>query len=369
MDKSSSGGNKLAIVLNYIDTLERSDIAMGEAIIARGQTASKNVLHDIPVSGDYCSILVLLEDSTGKPCKNTKINCIDGTRSYNYTTNENGYALFKCNSGSANIIANNWINGVYTFDQAAVSKDYDAPVGTKRLEKISFGKINHFSSMDTKYKNYSGQFVTIDQITNVVVVGGGGGGAGGYAGSSMNMAGGGGGGGAKNYLSSFSIVKGQIYKIIIGNGGNGGGGVNGNSGATSYAFGLSANGGGGGAIYTKAGTGGIGKYNGGNGSNSLGHNGNDGINGAGGGGGCGWCQGLQDTMISYGGKNGGGNGYSHNAQASVQSIEIYFGKPGNYGSGGGGGGGSSGYWSYYSQTSNNGYGGGNGGSGRVEFDM
>lgn len=326
---------------------------MGECLIARGQTATKNVLDDIPVSGDYCSIVVLLQDSAGGPCENTKINCKDGTRWYNYTTNEAGMVLFKCNSGAANISANNWINGIYTFDQAAVNKDYDAPVGTKRLEKLNFGKINRFYQISG---SYTGQFRSIDSISNLIVVGGGGGATGGY-----NQAGWGGpygcggGGGAKNYAAIVDIVRNQVYTISVGAGGSGiqGSGANpANSGGTSSAFGLSANGGSG-ASNGILGAGAKGLFNGGNGAvgSWAGNNhGKDGVNGAGGGGGGGT---MNQNGIGHGGNNGGGNGAS---QVS--------GTSGIAGSGGGGGGGGQ----PYGYNKNATY-GGSGGSGRIEFDM
>lgn len=333
---------------------------MGEAFIARGQTASKNVLDDIPVSGDYCSILVQLKDSAGKPCENTKINCKDGTRWYNYTTNETGYALFKCNSGSANITANNWINGSYIFDQDSLNTlNFDAPVGTKILKEVKFNKLNR------RYYNsgsYSGQFRDTNYITNLIIVGGGGGGTGGYNAGGWGH---GGGGGAKNYSSKVDIVKYQKYSISIGTGGRGVSyGENANSGGTSTAFGISANGGSG-ATVSKAGGGGIGLYNGGNGgTGSWGGgtsqgNGKDGKNGAGGGGGGGSSQyssGMDHTSI--GGNNGGGSG----------GIQSSWGGSGITGSGGGGGGGGQPFYSAGADpqpiTS-----GGSGGSGRIEFNI
>lgn len=344
---------------------------MGEAIIARGQTAAKNVLDDIPVSGDYCSIVVLLTDSAGGPCENTKINCKDGDRWYNYTTNEAGYVLFKCNSGAANISANNLINGIYTFDQAAVSKDYDAPVGTKKLEKISFEKINHARVLG----NTSGVFKVSDSIKNLVLIGGGGGGSGGkWTDTSWTTYGGaGGGGGAKNYSESVSIVKDQLYTLNIGSGG-----ASTKAGGTTSAFGYSANGGSGGNGI-KGGNGGAGLYKGGNGAWSYYINGTqydfnknmkaaeNGNNDAGGGGGYGYMRANMSNYpysYTYTGSNGGGSGGTQN----------YGGSGGAYGSGGGGGGGGCGrgeaQWingetipAIWSTT------GGSGGSGRIEFDM
>lgn len=351
---------------------------MGEAIIARGQTARKNVLDDIPVSGDYCSIVVLLQDSAGQPCENTKINCKDGSRWYNYTTNEAGMALFKCNSGSAKITANNWINGVRTFDQNGFTKNLDSPVGTKRLEEMSFTKINHFSyfpnsgnltyigngiqviNQNNPWQN--GQFRTIDSVKNVILIGGGG------AGSASGNRGGGGGGGAKNYAESISIAKNQIYNLYIGLGGvpvsMSGTIYTGTSGSTTSGFGLSANGG----SYSynnDGGLGGIGLYNGGNGGNGGNNktaegNGRDGENGAGGGGAGLRRYSSNSSIVPQNGGNNGGGSYA------ISEFTKWWGIDGS-------GGGGMAYPNTY-QIGNysgdriytNGY---KGGSGRIEFDM
>lgn len=334
---------------------------MGECLIARGQTATKNVLDDIPVSGDYCSILVKLMDSSGGACENTKINCKDGTRWYNYTTNESGYALFKCNSGAANITPNNFINGTRTFDQDGIGTlNLDAPVGTKILKEVKFNKNSKFYRAGRAW--YNGQFRTVDRINNVILVGGGGGGGLGSCGwSTSDSSSGGGGGGAKNFASYIDISKNQLYNLYIAKSGLGGNSDNydGTSGQTTIAFGLSANGGSGGkspyssSDRNRKGLGGIGLFNGGDGggpSTPV-----NGINGAGGGGGMG---GTSSELYIKGASNGGGNG-------SGRSI----GNHGMDGSGGGGGGGG-GY--VYDDGINRKfyeYPGGDGGSGRVEFDM
>ena len=314
---------------------------MGECLIARGQTATKNVLDDIPVSGDYCSIVVLLQDSAGGPCENTKINCKDGTRWYNYTTNEAGMVLFKCNSGAANITASNVINGFGVFDQATTTKNYDAPVDTKRLEKFMFNKITHFSRPWGGWFN-GWIFRATDAIKNLILVGGGAGG-GYYRHNNAS----GGGGGAKNFYSSVNVAKNQYYNLYIGIGGTiGSSGTNGSAGGTTTGFGYQAMGGSGNAL------GGRGMFNGGNGRD-YGVNGENGINGAGGGGGGGGGGG-------HGGNNGGGNGALYYYDYGLADRwTVRDGTSGAAGSGGGGGGGYS-----------NGYGAaGAGGSGRIEFDM
>ena len=371
---------------------------MGEALIARGQTAMKNVLDDIPVSGDYCSILVKLMDSSGGACENTKINCKDGTRWYNYTTNEAGYVLFKCNSGAANITANNWINGVLTLDQNAIDTlNLDAPVGTKILKEIKFNGVTKFYRDDSGW--YNGQFRTTDRICNVIVVGGGGGGSSGQEGQwggYGTYGGGGGGGGAKNFASYIDISKNQIYNLYIADGGSGGGyfsirtANNGGTGETSSAFGLSANGGEGGKRYIYSSwqviaSGGVGLYNGGNGglANAPSNNYNferptAGINGAGGGGGGGtviWYN-AKNNQVSVpsayrwgiGSSNGGGNGGMLRLEMSAAN-QIADGKGGIKGSGGGGGGGTyGGTWNHSGSSDSRVGWGGWGGSGRVEFE-
>ena len=352
---------------------------MGECLIARGQTATKNVLDDIPVSGDYCSIVVLLQDSAGGPCENTKINCKDGTRWYNYTTNEAGMVLFKCNSGAANITPNNFINGTRTFDQDGIGTlDIDSPVGTKILKEIKFNKNSKFYRADSGW--YNGWFRTIDRINNVIVVGGGGGGGSGTYGQGRSM-GGGGGGGAKNFVSYIDISKNQIYNLYIGGGGGAGRyNNNGLSGNTSSAFGLSANGGGGGYYenINRHAIGGYGMFNGGNGgkyyapyqySTEYITPSTDGINGAGGGGGAGTGQGYGEAITvnwGLGRNNGGGNGGK-----SVGAYDSYSrdASPGAKGSGGGGGGGGIGGQIWHNIMSETWSQGGAGGSGRVEFDM
>lgn len=355
---------------------------MGEAIIARGQTSAKNVLDDIPVSGDYCSILIQLKDSSGGPCENTKINCKDGSRWYNYTTNETGYALFKCNSGAANITANNWINGILTFDQNSFGQvDIDAPVGTKILKEIKFKKSNKYYQSNPGWTN--GWFRGINRINNIIVVGGGG--SGGFAGTTFSYSGYwygylgcGGGGGAKNFTSHIDISRNQLYNLYIGKGGDEtlSSNNNGNTGSTTIAFGLSANGGSGGGFNgNHGGRGGIGLYNGGNGAGlGIGQwdntnalptnsniNGENGINGAGGGGAQYDFSSGNLSYNSYGGFNGGSNtGYYDN------NGNIMHPKPGNKGSGGGGSGGAilgdgGGVPRVFSPSA--------GGSGRVEFDM
>lgn len=330
---------------------------MGECLLARGaggSGTSKDPLDDIPITAGYCTILLTLKDSAGGLCPNTKINCKDGTRWYNYTTNEAGMALFKCNSGSANFYCNNYINNQLVFDQAAVYKNYDAVVGTKFAQEIFLNRITNFNKISG---THNGIFKVTGKVTNVILLGGGGAGdsgAYGGTGSSLEIAGGGGGGGAKNYAASIAITKNQLYSITVGVGTSGAGG-------TTSAFGLSANGGSA-ASGNNGGRGGIGLYNGGNGANGWYHisgktiaatTATAGINGAGGGGGGGGMIGDSDNRATAGKTNGGGNG------GDWWNIA----NDGITGSGGGGGGGGSlSSNSYHSK-------GGIGGSGRVTFNM
>ena len=347
---------------------------MGEAIIARGQTSAKNVLDDIPATAGYCTILAILKDSGGNICPNTQLKCKDGSRWYNYTTNEQGMALFKCNSGSANFTPNNFIdsNDYYAVDQLPVTINVDAVVDTKFIKEIKFGKVN------TRYNNHVSKNVVFrdtEYLKNVFIVGGGGaGGSGSWSNSKSYWTGGGGGGGAVNFAENLPIVKGQVYNLYVGRGGKSGnysGTQNcaeSSSGETTSAFGLSANGGGG-ATKSSKGIGGYGIYKGGNGGNgyevSRGNTvrtfsrAENGTFGAGGGGGV-----SCDNEMNKGGYSfiniNHQTGYYETGGAGRSTLNGFNGKAA-YG-GGGGGGDSIQNDAHYSS-------GGFGGCGRIEFDM
>ena len=346
---------------------------MGECLIARGaggSGTSKDPLDDIPVVAGYCSILVTLKDSGGGLCSNMMVNCKDGTRWYNYTTNEAGMALFKCNSGSANFnCPNYYIDGsrlIYMADQAKIpSLVVDSPVGTKMAKEIIFNKVKsfNFAALDPFSSPTSANVVFRDtiKITNLVMIGAGGRGGTGYYvdpnGTGWRVTeygGGGGGGGAKNYAASVTIVKNQVYYLSVGQPGSGAGG-------TTSGFGYSANGGSAASANT-GGRGGIGLYNGGNGGNGWysitggaeysSSSSTAGTNGAGGGGGGGGL--TSNGMHDYtaGSSNGGGRG--GNWSTNAVSGTTY--------TGGGGGGGCGASTANHTAA-------GFGGSGRLTFNM
>lgn len=349
---------------------------MGECLLARGSGgsgASKDPLDNIPVVAGYCSILVTLKDSGGGLCSNMMVNCKDGTRWYNYKTNEQGMVLFQCNSGSANFNCPNYYNDgsklIYMADQAKIHKlVIDAPVGTKLAKEIMFNKVKsfNFAALDTFASPTSANVVFRDttKITDLIMVGAGGrGGTGYYADPNgtgwraTEYGGGGGGGGAKNYAASVSIIKNQVYYLSVGQPGTGAGG-------TTSGFGYSANGGSAASANT-GGRGGIGLYNGGNGGNGWysitggaiysASSSTSGANGAGGGGGGGGLTSSSSNNGTTGASNGGGNGGWYRFETLANN--------GNPGSGGGGGGGAG-------KGSLSGYSGsGFGGSGRLTFNM
>lgn len=353
---------------------------MGECLLARGaggSGASKDPLDDIPVVAGYCSILVTLKDSGGGLCSNMMVNCKDGTKWYNYKTNEQGMALFQCNSGSANFNCPNYYNDgsrlIYMADQANTSLNVDAPVGTKMSKEIIFSRLNNFNSARFSSlsfpQNINVTFRDTTKITNLIMIGGGGRGASGYytdpngtGWRSTEYAGGGGGGGAKNYAASVAITKNQVYYLSLGWGGGYGGITASGAGATASGFGYSANGGSAGSANV-GGAGGVGLYNGGKGGNGwyeIGGTGTNyaasaaasGTNGAGGGGGGGGLASNGERTYTSGASNGGGRGAGWNSDSVVGT---------NF-SGGGGGGGSSNFNANYPT-------GKVGGHGRITFNM
>lgn len=223
---------------------------MGEAFIARGQTAAKNVLDDVNVVAGYCSILVKAMDSTGKVLPNIPVWCKDGARNYNYNTNAGGYVVFQCNSGAANITLQNFslLDGYNIVDQSKIIGDYDAPVGTKKMIEM---KLNSIEGNITIDKTIKAKFLSHNKINRVVTIGGG-------AAGLANCVGGG--GGAYNETTNVALDSSIMYNIFIG---SGGAGNNGQSGGTTTAFGISSIGG------SKDKGGGSGSYRGGNGHNTT----------------------------------------------------------------------------------------------------
>lgn len=353
---------------------------MGEAFLVKSLGFKPyDPLDDVVIAEGRCSILAKVVDSEGNFIANCKVNCKDGSTWYNYTTNDQGTALFQCNSGAANITASNYGSDFRIFDQQPNTVNIDAPVGTKFSIDIPLAKCTSFSEISG---SHTGIFRVSDNISNLNVVGGGGGGSPGnyysyhdYSGGwseYWSRGGGGGGGGSRNFSSSVVVARNQNYTFTIGSGGE----TNlsrfcGYAGGTSSAFELSALGGSG-ASYCIGGNGGIGLYNGGKGGNGYNNTsgrlywsnetGYDGTNGAGGGGGGG-------SMITgtycLGGSNGGrwGGGFELSAYSMA-----------NNGSGGGGGGGGVPNSSWYYEgstwsTSSGSTDGCTGCTGRVTFDI
>lgn len=222
---------------------------MGEAMIARGSTSRKNPLDDVNIVAGYCSLLVRALDSTGKPIANLPVWCKDGTRNYNYNTNAGGYCIFQCNSGAANITAQNFsiMDKYNILDQSPVSANYDAPVGTKNMIEMKLKPIN---TNLTIARTVNAKFLAHNKINRLGLVGGGASGLdNGY----------GGGGGAYNEGLNVALDRSVIYNLYIGAGAKHN--SNGASGGTTSAFGYSAVGG------SKDKGGGSGSYRGGNGDN------------------------------------------------------------------------------------------------------
>lgn len=229
-----SGGKELAIILNYTD-IKKGVIYMGEAIIARGQTASKNVLDNVPVVQGVCSILVKVTDSSGEIIPNCPVWCKDGSKTYNYNTNAEGYTLFQCNSGAANITAQNFsiLDKYNMVDQLPATTNEDAPIGTKKLiAMVLKNRVGNEVYITSNIPN--GRFMDTASVSRVITIGGG---AAGQHGSGTLY---GGGGGAFNEAYNVKIDRSSMYNFTIGRGGSNG---NGQAGGTTSALGISSVGG------------------------------------------------------------------------------------------------------------------------------
>ena len=243
----------LSLYTNYSHlpfAVGEGEFLLGEALLIKyGGAGEHNPLDDIAISADYCSILAVVRDSGGNKLPNIPINCKDGGRWYNYTTNENGMSLFKCNSGSANIRTMNSssIESYVMIDQKAPDvMNIDAVVGTKMMVNITFEKIN--GRRQISGRNF--RFMDTSEVKLIQMLGGGGG-------SSPRC---GGGGGAYNEGRNISIDRNTRYDFL-----NGRGGSNSSSGGTTTALGLSAVGGTGGSLSNGGIGGGSGSWKGGDG--------------------------------------------------------------------------------------------------------
>lgn len=360
---------------------------MGECIISR-RGKKDDGMTIIPVPG-YHVIGVTLKTEDGRPIANCPLNCKDGSRYYNYTTNEKGQCIFTTNSGSANILILNSIDGLNYRDIVQTWKNVDAPIGGTSLINISH------NMQSVYFTNKTEVFYTMcNRMANIAVTGGGGGGAPGfviksYMGSNyVSVAGGGGGSGYLNSKNNTKFSKGY-HSFVSGSGGSGGIGgnfqyisnvtsnpsTNARTGGTSYLdSGYTAIGGNPGkyneaSISNRSEIGGIGGL--GNGSTYTvsgstwlqADNGeNSPITWAGGGGAIGGGQGAgpSDPYLPWiGGSPYGGNGAYYN----YRGWYYWEAKDGTNSGGGGGGAG------FRNDGTGSSFKGGNGGSGtmRIQF--
>lgn len=216
---------------------------MGEALISRAGGGGE-VEQIIPITPGYHTILATLLTPDNVAITNQTISCKDGDRYYNYTTNEKGQAMFVCNSGSANFLINNTINGIKYIDISNTWINVDAPVGLTQKLNLRY---NIGTSLNIKTNSIF--YILSDRPNAKFIIEGGGGGGG--AGSVPQECYGGGSG----YVNEYTGINKGEYNFIIGVGGRGAlGGLHnqGNTGGTSYIVNTN---------YSAAGgTGGIGGY-------------------------------------------------------------------------------------------------------------
>lgn len=194
---------------------------MGEALISRAGGGTTEPEVEIPITPGYHSILVTLKaKSSNNPITNATISCKDGDKYYNYTTNEKGQCLFMCNSGSANLLANNTIEGIRYYDIRNTWMNVDAPVGQS-------SKINmyHNDLLGVQQFNSSASIIFLNpRVVDINIVGGGGGGSGTHLWSNNHVAGylvGGAGGYINNYPNQ-KFESHKWYNFKAGSGGSGG---------------------------------------------------------------------------------------------------------------------------------------------------
>lgn len=182
---------------------------MAEALIVRKGGSSETILPIIPGSH---TILATLRDYTGKKISGYPLNCKDGSRWYNYSTNENGQVLFTCNSGSANI---SLINGQYV-DFSAKTINIDAPVGLSSKVNINMDKISSILIANNRLFKFF-----YPHKCNIRIIGGGGGGGEGWAysddGDREYVWGQNGGNGYTSIYNSQQFTANTIYNFIAGN--------------------------------------------------------------------------------------------------------------------------------------------------------
>ena len=265
---------------------------------SQGSGSGGDPFNNIIINASYCSILATVKDSSGKPISNIPVNCRDGSRWYNYTTNDLGMVLFLCNSGSANITTYNRsvVGGYYIFDQIApATVNVDAVVGTKQQVNLNF---NYRGGTIFIENNMSGNwkfFCTNNVFVQMVGAGGGG---------SYNC---GGGGGAYNE-ANISIDKNTLYPpFIVGRRAaySNNRYKNGNTGGTTSAMGIYAVGGTGGGTSSGGIGGGTGSFKGGNGGSKY-RNGNPSA--------------YANSSFNYGGGGGGGTDVSFVGYVNINYL-------------------------------------------------
>ena len=336
---------------------------MGEAILSRsGSVNLDDLIVPLP---DYHQIVATVLSSEGHPIPNISVNCKDGTKWYNYTSNEIGKVKFTTNSGAADIsISNQFSNGVFIIDHARKNINLDAPLGGVTKLELKLDYVNN-----QLYTPGSGSYLFLETNKVTMELGAGGGGGGGawfrQDGTTAHGSGGGGGGGAWAKYENIAINKNQIYSMFVGSGGSGGRSANrngnvsggGSSGQSTSFLNYSVLGGGGGSgswrnNYTGFYAGGTGANNGyfGNGAGN-GKFANQGMR-----------TGFNSNISNWGG--GGGVGGLTYEQGGMVFDRVQGGYP--YGGGAGssainGGGGGGGWW--------HGHDGGSGGNGMVKLFM
>lgn len=300
-------------------------------------------------------------------------------------------------SGSTATIRKRSVGSTSIVVSVSETNNYNSASLTVNVKVEGYILARSYTSAGTFTYYPSGNYVSV-----IIIGGGGGGGKGGdgaispgseYTKTSGGSAGAGGGKGETQKKENISVVKGQAYNIVVGEGGTGGtdtvyAASLAKAGGSSSAFGYVAQGGGAGnpgvdGSYTQysitriggKGAGGNGG-NGGSSTSNAGTNGSTGSytsvslkdssftveDGSGGGGG-----GYGDYMTDIKGSSGSGGSTNYGAGKGGNGIAGYYagnaGKGGNatsYGSGGGGGGGGGGIPNHnYTQSL-----GGNGGNGK-----
>ena len=355
---------------------------MAEAILVRSTTIPEEILNPIYPSESYHKVLVTLRNEDGVAITNAYLNCKDGSTNYNYKTNEKGQCLFTVNSGAANILATNNIEGYIYPDILNTWMNIDAPVG--EVTRVNLVHNKQTSPIDFTSSKII-RFMSTRELDLYLIGGGGGGGAGWFKWFNSDYEGqwgygGGGGGGNYNLYNNIVFEGGNNYNFQAGAGGakrryvvinywrfNNANGYltntsdiqNGGAGGTSYIVGTeySATGGQGGKANfstgytsdrhhwaTSVAIGGTGNGGYGRGWNALSDGSTSPLSFAGGGGGA--AVGNKYYMAKYGRNNDqgdygfggspyGGNGCSTNYQTSVS---VFKADSGSRGGGGGGGG-------------------------------